>query len=244
MNTRIGSCTAFLTFVHEPAIDVGVFNHVSGYFADVVWQGISTHHVRQGIETHLTLDELREFIAKTPRDTMVLVDEAYFHFADSPDYESVIPLVNDHPNLLVARTFSKIYGMAGLRCGYCVAQKPSIDRMHARQMWDSVNIMALAAASASLEDPDQVPNGQRLNKEAKSFTVHELEKVGYKTIPSQANFIMFDCKRPVVPLIQAMKERNVHVGRLFPSLPNHMRVTIGKSSEMESFVSVFKQVAA
>src|SRR5947208_13542589 len=189
-------------------------------------------------------DELRDFIAKTPRDTMVLVDEAYFHVADSTDYESVVPLVNDHPNLLVARTFSKIYGMAGLRCGYCVAQKPSIDRMRARQMWDSVNIMALAAASASLEDPDQVPNGQRLNKEAKSFTVHELEKLGYKTIPSQANFIMFDCKRPVVPLIQAMKQRNVHVGRLFPALPNHMRVTIGKSSEMESFVSAFKQVTA
>ena len=187
-------------------------------------------------------DELRDFIAKTPPETMVLVDEAYFHFADSPDYESVIPLVRDHPNLLVARTFSKIYGMAGLRCGYCVAQKQTIDRMRARQMWDSVNIMALAAASASLDDPDQVPNGQRLNKEAKTFTVRELEKLGYETIPSQANFIMFDCKRPVVPLIQAMKERKVHVGRLFPTLPNHMRITIGKSSEMESFVSAFKQV--
>ncbi len=116
--------------------------------------------------------------------------------------------------------------------------------MRARQMWDSVNIMALAAASASLDDPDQVPNGQRLNKEAKTFTVRELEKLGYETIPSQANFIMFDCKRPVVPLIQAMKQRNVHVGRLFPALPNHMRVTIGKSSEMESFVSAFKQVTA
>ena len=111
-------------------------------------------------------------------------------------------------------------------------------------MWDSVNIMALAAASASLEDPDQVPNGQRLNKEAKSFTVHELEKLGYKTIPSQANFIMFDCKRPVVPLIQAMKERNVHVGRLFPSLPNHMRVTIGRPEEMQQFLTTFRVVMA
>src|SRR5438067_3807594 len=189
-------------------------------------------------------DELRDFIAKAPPETMVLVDEAYFHFADSPDYESVIPLVRDHPNLLVARTFSKIYGMAGLRCGYCVAQKQTIDRMRARQMWDSVNIMALAAASASLDDPDQVPNGQRLNKEARTFTIGELEKLGYKTIPSNANFIMFDCKRPVVPLIQAMKEQNVHVGRLFPALPNHMRVTIGKKSEMESFVAAFRQVTA
>ena len=189
-------------------------------------------------------NELRDFIATTPPETMLLVDEAYFHFADSPDYESVILLVKDHPNLLVARTFSKIYGMAGLRCGYCVAQKETIDRMRAYQMWDSVNIMALAAASASLDDPDQVPNGQRLNKEAKTFTISELKKLGYETIPSQANFIMFDCKRPVVPLIQAMKQQAVHVGRLFPALPNHMRVTVGKRSEMESFLSAFKQATA
>ena len=189
-------------------------------------------------------NELRDFIAKRPPETMVLVDEAYFHFADSPDYESVIPLVKDYPNLLVARTFSKVYGMAGLRCGYCVAQKQTIDRMRARQMWDSVNIMALTAANASLDDPDHVTNRQRLNMEAKTFTVGELEKLGYPTIPSQANFIMIDCKRPVVPLIEAMKQRKVHVGRLFPALPNHMRLTIGKKTEMESFVSAFKQVIA
>ena len=189
-------------------------------------------------------DEVRDFIAKTPRETMILVDEAYFHYADSPDYESLIPLVKDHPNVIVSRTFSKIYGMAGLRCGYCVAQKETIDRMRQQQMWDSVNIMALAAASASLDDPNQVPNGQRLNAEAKQFTTSELARMGYKTIPSQANFIMMDCKRPVVPLIQAMKQRNVHVGRLFPALPNHMRVTIGKKSEMETFVGAFREVMA
>jgi histidinol-phosphate aminotransferase len=189
-------------------------------------------------------DELGDFIAKTPPETMILVDEAYFHFADNPDYESVIPLVKDHPNLIVSRTFSKIYGMAGLRCGYCVAQKEVIERMRQQQMWDSVNIMALAAASASLDDSDHVPNGQRLNAEAKQFTTSELDRMGYKTIPSQANFIMFDCRRPVVPLIHAMKERKVHVGRLFPALPNHMRVTIGKKSEMETFLDTFKQVIA
>jgi histidinol-phosphate aminotransferase len=189
-------------------------------------------------------DELRDFIAKTPLDTMVLVDEAYFHFANSPDYDTVIPLVKDHPNLLVARTFSKIYGMAGLRCGYCVAQKETIDRLRPHQTWDSVNIMALVAASASLDDADHVPNGQRLIREAKTFVTSELDKMGYEQIPSQANFIMFDCKGPVVPLIQAMKQRKVHVGRLFPALPNHMRLTIGKKTEMESFLSAFKQVAA
>jgi histidinol-phosphate aminotransferase len=189
-------------------------------------------------------DELRDFIGKTPPETMILVDEAYFHYADSPDYESVIPLVKDHPNLIVSRTFSKIYGMAGLRCGYCVAQKEPIERMRRQQMWDSVNCMALAAATASLDDLDHVPNGQRLNKEAKTFTTSELEKMNYKIIPSQANFIMFDCKRPVLPLIKAMKEQNVHVGRLFPALPNHMRLTIGKKTEMETFLATFREVIA
>jgi histidinol-phosphate aminotransferase len=189
-------------------------------------------------------NELSEFIGKTPRETMILVDEAYFHYADSPDYESLIPLVRDHPNLIVSRTFSKVYGMAGLRCGYCIAQKETLDQMHERQMWDSVNILALAAATASLDDPDQVSNGQRLISEAKTFTIGELAKLGYKTIPSQANFIMFDCKRPVVPLIQALKQRNVQVGRLFPALPNHMRLSIGKKPEMESFLGAFKEVMA
>jgi histidinol-phosphate aminotransferase len=187
-------------------------------------------------------NDLRDFIAKTSPETMILVDEAYFHYADSRDYESVIPLVKDHPNLMVARTFSKVYGMAGLRCGYCVAQPETIKRMHGFQMFDSVNVMALAAASASLDDVDQVTNGKKMNDEARKFTLTELEKMGYKSIPSQANFIMFDCKKPVVPIIQAMKDKNVAVGRLFPAYPNHMRLTIGKHEEMQAFLSAFKQV--
>jgi histidinol-phosphate aminotransferase len=188
--------------------------------------------------------EMSAFIAKAPRQTMILVDEAYHHYADSPDYESVIPLIKDNPNLIVARTFSKIYGMAGLRCGYCIAQRETIERMRPHQSWDSVNLMALAAATASLGDPDQVANGRRLNSEAKAFVIGELDKMGFEQIPSQANFIMFNVKRPVVPLIQALKQRNVHVGRLFPALPNHMRLTIGKKTEMETFLTAFRQVTA
>ena len=187
-------------------------------------------------------NELNAFIAKTSRQTMILVDEAYHHYADGPDYESVIPLIKDNPNLIVARTFSKIYGMAGLRCGYCIAQHETIERMRPHQSWDSVNLMALVAATASLNDPDQVANGRRLNSEARAFVIGELDKMGYKQIPSQANFIMFNVNRPVVPVIQALKQRNVHVGRLFPALPNHMRLTIGKKTEMEAFLSAFRQV--
>src|SRR5438046_10002075 len=116
--------------------------------------------------------------------------------------------------------------------------------MRPHQMWDSVNIMGLSAAIANLNDPEQVPNGRRLTQKAKAFTINELDKLGYKQIPSQANFIMIDVKRPVVPLIQALKQHKVQVGRLFPALPNYMRVTIGKKSEMETFVSAFRQVTA
>jgi histidinol-phosphate aminotransferase len=189
-------------------------------------------------------NELSPFIAKTSRQTTILVDEAYHHYADGPDYESVIPLIKDNPNLIVARTFSKIYGMAGLRCGYCVAHREMIERMRPHQSWDSVNIMALVAATASLNDPDQVTYGRRLNSEAKAFVIGELDKMGYKQIPSQANFIMFNVNRPVMPVIQALKQRNVSVGRLFPALPNHMRLTIGKKTEMDAFLTAFRQVMA
>jgi histidinol-phosphate aminotransferase len=188
--------------------------------------------------------ELRQFVENTAPETTILVDEAYFHYADSPEYETVIPLIRNHPNLIVARTFSKIYGMAGLRCGYCVAQKETVGRIKPQQMWDSVNVMALAAASASLDDAEHVSKGCRLNTEAKTFTTTELDKLGFKSIPSQANFFMVDCQRPVVPLIQAMKEKNVHVGRLFPAMPSHMRVTVGKKSEMETFLSAFRRAVA
>ena len=189
-------------------------------------------------------EEVRDFIARLPNDTMVLVDEAYYHYVDSPDYESVIPMVKDHPNLIVARTFSKIYGMAGLRCGYAVAQSYTIERLRERQSWDSLNIMAIVAAAASLKDYDQVTDGRRLNAEARAFTVGELEKMGYTTIPSQANFIMFDAKRPVVPLILTLKHRQIEVGRLFHPMPNHLRLTIGKKAEMKAFLRTFREITA
>ena len=187
-------------------------------------------------------DQIRELIANVPRDTMILVDEAYHHYVDNRDYESVIPLVKDHPNLIVARTFSKIYGMAGLRCGYCIAQPQVIDQLRPRQSSDSVNVMAAVAATASINDPERVASQRKLNNDTRAALVTELERMGYKSIPSEANFIMLDVKRPVPPVIQAMKERNVRIGRLFPSLPNHARITIGKDAEMKSFLAAFRQV--
>jgi histidinol-phosphate aminotransferase len=188
--------------------------------------------------------ELSAFLAKAPRETIVLVDEAYHHFVESADYESMIPLVKDYPNLIVARTFSKVYGMAGLRCGYCVAQPDKIELMRAQQSWDSVSIMAIVAARASLDDAAQVENGRKNNTEVRKFVCSELDKLKFTYIPSHANFMMIDMRREVKPLIAAFKARKVEVGRLFPPLPNFMRVTIGTKPQMERFLAVFKELTA
>jgi len=188
--------------------------------------------------------ELRDFLAKVPSETIVLVDEAYHHFVESADYESVIPLVKDHPNLIVARTFSKVYGMAGLRCGYCVAQPDKIELMKAQQSWDSVSIMAIVAALASLRDDAQVTNGRKNNSEVRQFVCCELDKMKFTYIPSHANFMMIDMRREVKPLIAAFKDKKVQVGRLFPPLPNHLRVTIGTKPQMDRFLAVFKELTA
>jgi histidinol-phosphate aminotransferase len=188
--------------------------------------------------------ELRAFIAQTPPQTIVLVDEAYHHYAESNDYESMIPLVASHPNLIVARTFSKIYGMAGLRCGYCVAHPEVSARLRAQQTWDSMNIMALTAALASLQDTQHVADGRRMNSAVKQQVCTELERMRLSYIPSAANFLMVDLRRDVRPFIKAMGERHVEVGRFFPALPTHMRVTIGTQEQMQTFLAALHQVLA
>src|SRR5438045_4031539 len=163
----------------------GTFNHDLPKMIDAAKEGlIYVCNPNNPTASITPKNEVRDFIAKTPRQTMILVDEAYYHYADSPDYESVLPLVKEHPNLIVSRTFSKVYGMAGLRCGYCITQPETIKRMRPHLTWDSVNIMALAAANASLKDPDQVPNGRRLNTKTKQFVLDQIKKLGFDHIPS------------------------------------------------------------
>jgi histidinol-phosphate aminotransferase len=187
---------------------------------------------------------MSEFLAKLSPTTIMLVDEAYHHYVESKDYESVIPLVKQYPKLIVARTFSKIYGMAGLRCGYCVTQRANITALKTHQIFDSVNIMALVAALASLKDLEQVARGRKLNSEVKKTVCAELDALGYRYIPSHANFMMIDLRREVRPIIGALRNRGVEVGRLFPALPNFLRVTIGTSSQMKTFLTAFREVMA
>lgn len=187
-------------------------------------------------------EQIRTFLAKAPAEAIVLIDEAYHHYVESKDYESVIPLLKQHPNLIVARTFSKVYAMAGLRCGYCVARPELIQRMRAQQTWDSVNIMALVAATASLQDAAQVNQGRSRNSEVKKFVYTELDKINLEYIPSHANFLMVNLRREVRPIISALRERNVQVGRVFPAMPNFLRVTIGTRPQMDAFFPAFRSV--
>jgi len=179
-----------------------------------------------------------------PASAFVLVDEAYHHYVESPAYESVAPLVRSKPNLIVARTFSKVFAMAGLRCGYALAQKATLERLAAHQAFSALNLLALVAANASLDDAAHVAASRKKNHDVRAWTVAELEKLGYRTLPSEANFMMVDLRREVRPVIAAFRERGVRVGRLFPPLPQHLRVTVGTPEEMARFVEVFRSPVA
>jgi len=188
--------------------------------------------------------EIREFLAALPADVVVVVDEAYHHYADQGGYESVLPQVAERPNLLVARTFSKVYGMAGLRCGYGVGQPALIARLHAQQAWDTMNVMALVAARASLGDSAHIEESRTKNAALRRETSAALAAMGHKVIPSSTNFVMADLGREAKPVIAGLRERGVEVGRFFPALPHHLRVTIGTREEMQGFLEALRALEA
>jgi histidinol-phosphate aminotransferase len=132
--------------------------------------------------------------------------------------------------------------MAGLRCGYCVGQAQTVERLRAQAAWDNVNIMAIVAALASLRDQSHVEQGRRLNSEVKQTVCAALDRVGLAYIPSAANFLMIEMRRDVRPLLAAMRQRGVEVGRFFPTLPTHMRVTVGTREQMRTFLDALRQV--
>ncbi len=189
-----------------------------------------------------TRDEFASFLSKVPASAYVLVDEAYFHFVEDPRYSSVVDMIPQHRNLIVARTFSKVYGMAGMRLGYAVAQKETIEAMHSQVLFDNGNAAVLAAAVASLDDPEIVPvNKKRLN-ETRKWVTGELAKDGHRVIPSEANFFMVDIRKDVTPVIQAFREKKVMVGRKFPSMGTCLRVSVGKPEEMRTFLAAFREI--
>jgi histidinol-phosphate aminotransferase len=189
-----------------------------------------------------TRDEFSSFLAKVPPSTYVLVDEAYFHFVVDPHYSSVVDMIPQHPNLIVTRTFSKVYGMAGMRLGYAVAQKETLDAMRRELLFDNGNAAVLSAAVASLADPDIVPTNKKRLNDTRNLVTAELTKSGYRVIPSHANFFMVDTGNDVQPVIEAFHQRKIIVGRKFPSMGNWLRVSVGRPEEMQKFLAAFREI--
>ncbi|HEY2943763.1 MAG TPA: aminotransferase class I/II-fold pyridoxal phosphate-dependent enzyme, partial [Vicinamibacteria bacterium] len=177
--------------------------------------------------TIVTKDELAFFLERVPRPVSILVDEAYHHFVDDPHYASAFEWIDKAPNLVVVRTFSKVYGMAGMRLGYAVASKENAEALRAHAAWSNANAAVLAAALASLAESDHVPRQRSINRETRDGLCREVEQDGRRYIPSHANFLMVDVGGDVQPLIDSFRERHILVGRKFPSLPNWLRVSMG-----------------
>ena len=186
--------------------------------------------------------EIRRAIENVPDQVVIVVDEAYHHYVDSPDYESVIPLVAAHSNLVVLRTFSKIYAMAGLRCGYAVAQPKTIARLRERQARNNMNVAALLAGRASLRDVDWVAASKKRNNETRDKLIGSLEAAEFRCTPSQASFFMVELDRDSREVARAMRDRGLLVGRPFPPMTRYLRVSIGTPEQMDRFVEEFGKV--
>ena len=187
-------------------------------------------------------EELAAFADRVPPSVTILVDEAYHHFVEDPRYRTSCELIDRHSNVVVARTFSKIYGMAGLRLGYAVGSKESIAAMAKFATFSNANAVVLAAARASLDEPELVARMRKTMNDTRRRLVARMAAQGRRTIPSETNFVMIDVGQDVIPVIAAFRERKILVGRKFPSLPNWLRVTIGKPEEMEAFAAVLDQI--
>jgi len=193
--------------------------------------------------TIVTRDEFTLFLERVPRTVAILVDEAYHHFVDDPRYASALDWIDKAPNVVVVRTFSKVYGMAGMRLGYAVASKENAEALRAHAAWSNANAAVLAAALASLAETDHVPRQRSINRETRDWLCRELERDGRRYIPSHANFVMIDAGGDVAPLIESFRQRRIFVGRKFPSLSNWLRVSMGTKPEMQAFVDALRTIA-
>lgn len=192
--------------------------------------------------TIVTKDEMQKFMSRVPDTVPVVVDEAYNHFAESKDFESAIRYVKEGRNIVVARTFSKAYGLAGMRIGYAVARKDIIDRIKVFGVDYAVSSVAASAASAALADSAYVDRIVRLNATQRAVLYDEMKALKFDVIPSHSNFAMIQIKTPVAPVIAEFAKRNVFVGREFSAMPTHLRVTIGTEDEMKKFFAAFRQI--
>ena len=184
--------------------------------------------------------DIDAFIAKLPASTYILIDEAYHHFAtDSPDYVSFLDRPVDNPRVIVARTFSKIYGMAGMRLGYGVASEEICVKLRRYQNQDNVNMVAAQAGLAALEDTAEMQAAVRRIAGDRQEFFTQANRRGLKPIPCYANFVMMDAGRPAAEVSDYFKKNGILIGRRFPLMDNFVRVSFGRPNEMQQFWKVW-----
>jgi len=175
----------------------------------------------------------------------ILIDEAYHEYVTDPAYATAVPLAMATPNVLVARTFSKAYGMAGMRIGYAVGQADTIRRLARFKMPYNVSVFGVAAAITALGDSAHIEAERRRNTEARAFTAKALEAMGCKCTASEGNFLFAAIQRPAREFREACARQGVMVGRDFPPFQQtHARISIGTMDEMRRAVDVFRSVLA
>ena len=192
--------------------------------------------------TIVTRKEMQQFFDQVPVTTLILMDEAYHHFVDSPDYASATEWLDKMPNLLVARTFSKVYGLAGMRIGYGIGNKDLIAAMGAHLLQDNGSSAGIAAARAALADQGHVVECRGRINSSRRWLTKRLKGLGCKVADSQANFLMVDMGSDVGPIIAEFRKRGILVGRKFPSMATWLRVTIGTQEEMGAFFAAFRGI--
>jgi histidinol-phosphate aminotransferase len=184
--------------------------------------------------------DIAAIVANKPKGCVVLVDEAYIHFAAGAS--PATDLVAAGKDVIVLRTFSKLYGMAGLRAGAALGRPDLLARLRALTGMIVVPSTGVVAATASLKNKALVGERRAALAETRKDLLTWLGRKGYSFIPSEANMVLIDSKKPGRETARAMLKHKVAIGRSWPALPNHVRVTIGTAAEMEKFKAAFERV--
>lgn len=183
--------------------------------------------------------DIAYLVANKPKDSVVLIDEAYIHLSQAP---SALDLVKGGKDVIVLRTFSKVYGLAGIRCGFIIARPDLADKVLQRGGYNFMPVTAVVAATTSLKDPNLVPERRRINATIRQQAFDWLTRNGYSFIPSQSNCFLLDTKRPGQEVRDAMAKENVMIGRIWPIMPTYVRITVGTQEEMLKFQAAFQKV--
>jgi len=183
-----------------------------------------------------------ERVNRESSDTAILVDEAYHEYVADPAYGTMVPVALENPRVVVTRTFSKVFGMAGLRAGYAIGHPATLKSISPWLLGSNVNQLVLAAAAVAVGDRAHIADEQRKNREARAFTRKFFETAGYTVHGAEANFLMVDIHRDAHAFKLECAKHNVAIGRRFPSLATYARVSIGTMAEMKKAVGVFHTV--